>query len=184
MPLFIFFALYVTVLRNKLSEQYCLDGVFIHVNIICIISFTGWFSFLLLCFVVYVYFLRNLCWIYFVPLLELAMVPLNTQINEHLIELCQIMSPVHSIYHLDIVCVTAYRAALRIWEIHLFAILTKLSHKNNAIYCNFPPLTFLYASFESYRKRMRAPLHDTSITWERERICTEEKEIVLYILQL
>ena len=41
MPLFIFFALYVTVLRNKLSEQYCLDGVFIHVNIICIISFTG-----------------------------------------------------------------------------------------------------------------------------------------------
>ena len=34
MLLFIFFALYVTVLRNKLSEQYCLDGVFI--NIICI----------------------------------------------------------------------------------------------------------------------------------------------------
>ena len=39
MHLFIFIALYVTVLRNKLAEQYCLDGGFI--NIICIISFTG-----------------------------------------------------------------------------------------------------------------------------------------------
>jgi hypothetical protein len=35
MPLFVFFALYVTVLHNKLSEQYCLDGEFI--NITCIV---------------------------------------------------------------------------------------------------------------------------------------------------
>jgi hypothetical protein len=59
MLLFIFFAFYVTVLRNKLSEQYRLDGAFI--NIICIISFTGRFKFLLLCCVVYVYILCNLC---------------------------------------------------------------------------------------------------------------------------
>jgi hypothetical protein len=76
MPLFIFFARYVTVLRNKLSEQYRLDGVFI--NIICIISFTGRFSFLILCCVVYVYILCNSCWIYFVHLLELVTVLLNT----------------------------------------------------------------------------------------------------------
>jgi hypothetical protein len=38
MPLFIYFTLYVTALRNKVSEQYRLDSVFI--NIISIISFT------------------------------------------------------------------------------------------------------------------------------------------------